>query len=312
MFSAAVNYPIGFIASNDFVMEDVAYPSGTYVLYTLSPMSSYLNFSHVQYPWFYIDKIWNLNILESPTSNNFTDIDSLDCNSNNSVLKAYDNAIYWDGVSGLGHCDNKNDMVLLSRNPWPLLKVWERADSVSVKNSDGTLTNIGFEIPTEKSWDYIDITDDSGNWYATIVLHAFYENNVLYQPGVYSYASESPLIVIYDGISINDYIDKKIPYKHIPDVPTFDLTVMGMPMLVPGEPMSSCVVDTTELRMAANKGPIKIIVMTSYGEITAMGNVVKWNEVYQVLIQANFNGQRLELEIDFDNDNIQAGIEVLS
>ena len=311
MFSAAANYPIGFVASNDFVTGDVTYPSGTYVLYTTTALTTLLNFSHAPYPWVYIDKIWNLNLLESPTSNNFTDIDSLDCNSNNSVLKAYDNIIYWDGVSGLEHCDNTNDMVLLSRNPWPLLKASERANSVSVKNSDGTLTGIGFEVPTYRHWDFIDVLDDSGNWYATIVLHAFYENNVLYQPGVYSYTSESPLIIVYDGISINDYIDKKIPYKHIPDVPTFDLTIMGMPMLVPGEPMVSCAVDATELCLAAEKGPIKIVGMTSFGEVTITGTATKWNSVYQVLAQAKFNGQRLELQVEFDNAGVQAQIEVL-
>jgi hypothetical protein len=87
---------------------------------------------------------------------------------------------------------------------------------------------------------------------------------------------------------------------------------MGMPMIVPGEEAVSCTVDATELCLAADKGPIKIIEMTSFGEVAAMGTATKWNDVYQLLIPARFNGQRLELAVEFNNSSIDAKIEVLS
>jgi hypothetical protein len=163
------------------MVDNQTYPSGTYVLYTQSPAMKLAKYANVRYPWFYIDNIWNLSILESSVVDNTVSIDALDCNEVNSVFVAYQDTLYWDGTTHLPYT-SAEDEVLLTRNPWPIAKLWETANSVNIEKANGELVEVYLDVPesSSESWDFIDVVDADGNWYCTVVLQPFYENSILY------------------------------------------------------------------------------------------------------------------------------------
>lgn len=65
-----------------------------------------------------------------------------------------------------------------------------------------------------------------------------------------------------------------IKQENIPDPPTFDLTAMGLPAFTMDGSSVSVECDTTELRAALDKGPVKILFQANTGEIVDFSGVL--------------------------------------
>lgn len=115
-------------------------------------------------------------------------------------------------------------------------------------------------------------------------------NGTTWNEGLYGRIFEDFFI---SGITYADTISpsviQKMDRKFLPEVPTFDLTLMGLPMIsLSGEEVSVSDIDTSEIRNALEVGSIKCIFMTNVGEASGITNGVQLNGNYQMLFSGYF------------------------
>lgn len=129
----------------------------------------------------------------------------------------------------------------------------------------------------------IKFLDESGNHVCTLVVNArglfdcipfVTEYKTLFTGGKYYPVK----------ITVTKEVVKKIDAKYLPGPPEFDLTAMGLPALTMDGTSVTVECDTTELRAALDKGPVKLIFTANVGtEVTVSGvvNAMFMADTYQ-------------------------------
>lgn len=139
------------------------------------------------------------------------------------------------------------------------------------------------EITRNTSDGGIKFLDESGNHVCTLVVNArglfdcipfVTEYKTLFTGGKYYPVK----------ITVTKEVVKKIDAKYLPGPPEFDLTAMGLPALTMDGTSVTVECDTTELRAALDKGPVKLIFTANVGtEVTVSGvvNAMFMADTYQ-------------------------------
>ena len=209
------------------------------------------------------------------------------------------------------------------------LDTWKLGASIAYRVSDRVIRSEDFSksgmTVTYENGAYIGIassvvsTETDGKWYSTLYgVGCVFDSELAGLPaGIYFSAynwSES-------GIprKLGPFIKEKIKPEFLPDyvheIPSFDLTEMGLPAIPIGQGFVRVETDTTEIMKALERGTVKLSALAGVGDaimpITTQGTVSFDGTVYQCGAMGYFRGSFVIVIVVVSDGMIEASADVV-
>lgn len=289
--------PTAFSIDRNFEYEGIIYPSGFYSIYLFQKQ---FNDSPLNLPMLYVDRFWELSSFQNYQNNM-----SLDYSKASNAFECYEDSIYWNGIDNLHSdviipSDHPFACKCISYNPQAFLLACVFATKIT-KNGNDVSVSIQGSI---EDGNIILFLDDTIVIVPTLVLDGDRDLN----PGVYV-LDDQPFTLSFYGMDTQKLFNKyEINHQYLPKVPEFNLSEMGMSTIPLDGSEIILATDTTKLYFCSQKGPVKLIIPTTEGEISYLANFATIGSANQNVFSGYYNGIKFDVVTIFNQNMIMVSI----
>lgn len=303
--------PLAFSIDKDFEYNGIIYPSGFYSAYINSDPMSAIN-SHgawLDLPMLYVDKFWvlgpsasahhqlNMPLDYSKASNAFDYIDK--------------ETIFWNGdrleTDAIIPADHPlSNLPCISYNPQGFLQACLSATEITADNLTVNLTTVAlgeYDDSKMKTYAYV-----LGNLIVIIPTVCNLDGEWI-MPGVYALAEVESFKLQFHGIDVQTILNKhQINHQYLPEVPEFNLIEMGMAEVPLTGDFIYLQANTSKLKSCSRKGPVRITIPTTMGEVSCLATFNSIDSAHQSVITGYYNAIKFDAVIGFTDNTIGVAI----
>lgn len=286
---SSLTLPTAFSIDRSFEYNGCIYPSGFYSLYIHFNFFKNLNGAQgamiPDLPLIYVDKFWAFGYQEFFIDSILKQLNMpLDYSKASNAFECLGDSIFWNNINSL-----KTDVIIpsdhqlsmfkcMSYNPQAFLEACLSSTKITIFDKNGNSEDLTMDIVpinSEKSEKaYKTSVFALGNYIIIVPTIAQLNKENCVIPGVYcSPMAPSSFQLQFHGVDVEKLFNKyKINHQYLPETPKFDLIEMGMPVIqLNGEP-SILEMDTTKLYFDSQKGPVRLKVQTTLGQVSYLAN----------------------------------------